>query len=337
MKRAVVETGLQEADIRPAPLLSEFKRLSVIDASNYFMDPERLVEVDCPACGGRDTRDGFRLQEFLYNVCAGCGSWYVSPRPMKAALDEYYETSSASRFRVEHYCRDTAMARRRHLLRSNANWLGRMVDEIGNTTAKGYADYHTQLPVIFDEIRMLGLFDRLYSIDPLPALEQECRQLGVEVVKTPPKGLAAVTAFEKLENQYSPLDFLLSCAGALAEGGLLFFTTRTSSGFDLQVLRDKTPYIFVPEHLNLLSIEGLKTLVSRAGLALIELSTPGQLDLELTLHAAERDPSIELPPFVEYLLNHRHAEAHADFQAFLQKHRLSSHVRVAAAKGKATQ
>ncbi|MCH7960578.1 MAG: hypothetical protein IID08_10615 [Candidatus Hydrogenedentes bacterium] len=75
-------------------------------------------------------------------------------------------------------------------------------------------------------------------------------------------------------------------------------------------------------------------MVSRAGLDLVELSTPGQLDVELVLHATRDDRDIGLPRFIRYLLEERGEEAHADFQAFLQKHRLSSHVRVAAARKK---
>jgi hypothetical protein len=100
----------------------------------------------------------------------------------------------------------------------------------------------------------------------------------------------------------------------------------------LQVLWDKAPYIFVPEHLNLLSIEGIGRLLERGGLDAIELSTPGQLDVELVMHAAHNDPAIELPRFIRYLIGSRDRLAHSDFQEFLQKHRLSSHVRVAAAR-----
>ncbi len=100
----------------------------------------------------------------------------------------------------------------------------------------------------------------------------------------------------------------------------------------MQVLWDKAPYIFVPEHLNLLSIEGIKLLVERLGLELVEVSTPGQLDLEFVTRAAEADPTIALPRFVKYLIEQRDPLAHADFQEYLQKHRLSSHVRVAARK-----
>ena len=51
MKRVVLTSELHEADIRPSELLSEFKRLSVQDAQDFFGDPSKLVEVPNPATG----------------------------------------------------------------------------------------------------------------------------------------------------------------------------------------------------------------------------------------------------------------------------------------------
>ncbi len=233
---------------------------------------------------------------------------------------------------MEHFSRDTARARRRHLLSSHANWMCQIVDETGNPEARAYADLETYSPQVFDEVAGLGVFEKLYSVDPLLSPDGECETAVEAVRNTAPRGLGAVSAFEKLEHEYAPLAYLKAAWDMLAPGGLVFFTTRTITGFDLQTLWDKTPYIFVPEHLNLLSIEGISRLIERAGFDLVELSTPGQLDLQLVKHASEQDPSIRLSHFVRYLLEQRDSLAHADFQAFLQKHRLSSHVRVAARK-----
>ena len=149
MKRVVVATGLHEADIRPNVLLSEFKRLSVIDASNYFKDRSQFIEIDCPACDSPDKTPAFRKDSFLYNRCCECGSVFVSPRPSAAQLVDYYTNSAASNFRVTHFAKDTAQARREHLLRSLSNWLGRIVDETGNSEARDYVDMNTHLPAIF--------------------------------------------------------------------------------------------------------------------------------------------------------------------------------------------
>jgi hypothetical protein len=332
MKHTVVMGDLRGADIRPPVLFSEFRQLSIADARTFFGAAEKLTDVACPACGGEAKKAAFEKNGFHYHQCAACKSVYVSPRPRPDALDDYYRHSRASRFRAEHFTSQTSEARRRHVLRAHAFWLGRLFDECGPSEARGYADWGTNFPVIFEEVRALELFDPIVSLDPLPGLERACEERGAPVTHDPPSGLGAVTAFEQLEHRFAPAEYLSRAHAMLAPGGMLFLTTKTISGFDLQALWDKAPYIYVPEHLNLLSIDGLAALFERAGFSVVELSTPGQLDLEFVQAAAREDASIRLPSFVRYLLNHRDREAHEDFQAFLQKHRLSSHVRVAAIK-----
>ena len=257
---------------------------------------------------------------------------FVSPRPSRERLADYYQNSRAVHYRAEHLNLATAEARRVHILRSNANWLGRLVDEAGQAQTRKYGDRGTNYPMLFEEVRKLGLFDRYYGIHPLKGMEDACSQAGAILTAEPVGDLAALTGFEQLEHQFSALDFLKECCGMLAPGGMIFLTTRTIDGFDLATLWDKTPYIYVPEHLNLFSVEGLGRLLENAGFELVELSTPGQLDVELTMAAARADASIALSGFLKTLFDQRDVEARRDFQAFLQKHRLSSHARIAAVK-----
>jgi hypothetical protein len=344
MKRVVLSSGLQEAEIRPAAVLHKFKELSESEARERFGDPATLVEVACPACGAPEKLPAFIKNTFTFQQCAGCASVYVSPRPTVAALADYYTNSRAVEYRSQHFDPETAKARRYHLLVSLIGWLGQLVDEAGfrepradAPLRRAFADIGANNPLIFEEVSRLGLFDRLYAIGAAPLLQEECRSRGAELVDSlaaAELSLGAITACEQLEHQHSPLNFLSSAAERLVEGGVLVCTTRTISGFDLQTLWDKASYIFVPEHLNLLSIEGLEQLVKRAGLELVELSTPGQLDVELVRHAMAENPALHLPPFIHQLLTRRGRAAHEDFQEFLQKHRLSSHVRIAAGKPK---
>jgi hypothetical protein len=43
MKRVVVDSGLRDSEIRPQPLLSEFRRQSIEDAQVVFGDSSMLV------------------------------------------------------------------------------------------------------------------------------------------------------------------------------------------------------------------------------------------------------------------------------------------------------
>ncbi len=327
-KHTVLSSGLHDADIRPPALLSEFRRLSIRDAAAFF-PAERREDVPCPACGLDRPRPAFTKESFAWVQCESCRSVYVSPRPVAGQLERYYAESEASRFRADRFADATATQRRHHQLRNNALWMGQLAEAQDLPPRSTYADLRTYVPALFEEVAALDFFGDLYSIEPqYGGGKSIATAIGLDT--TPP--LDAISAFEKLEHQHSPLAFLGALHGRLKPGGLLFLTTRTSSGFDLQTLWDKASYIFAPEHLNLFSIEGIELALQRSGFELIELSTPGQLDVELVRQACSDDPSIVLPPFFTELLARRDRLAHADFQAFLQKHRLSSHVRVAARK-----
>jgi hypothetical protein len=331
MKHIVIMSDLKEADIRPPTLLSQFRQVSIAE-SEIFFDHSRLVDVDCPACQSPRRTDAFTKNGFSYAECTQCLSVFVSPRPSEQDLTNYYENSQAGRYR-DFLSHETADARRLHVLRSRMAWVGRIFDESGNAEARSYADIGTAHPFVLDEVRRLQLFNQLFSVNPSFAAESGSDTRELTPQDPAPEALGAVTAFEQLEHQFSPRGLLRSVHDMLADDGLFFLTTRTISGFDLQVLWGQAPYIFVPEHLNLPSVEGLTQMLETTGFRILELSTPGQLDVELVQRAMSEDPSITLPRFDRYLLDHRGVETQADLQSFLQKNLLSSHIRIAAQKG----
>tara|TARA_R110001592_G_scaffold45060_5_gene144330 strand:+ start:1620 stop:2645 length:1026 start_codon:yes stop_codon:yes gene_type:complete len=331
-KHTVLTSGLHDADIRPPELLSELVRLSERDATLYFGAAESLQSVPCPACDTSKNHCAFTKNGFDYARCAQCTSLFVNPRPRTEDLARYYKESEASHFRTAQFGEETASQRRVHLLRSLASWMGQLVDLGEETPEFVYGDVGSSSPFLFDEVAELGLFSTLHSLEPLVPIAACCGPSVVEHASIPAMSFDVLSAFQKLEHQQSPLDYLQGLHACLKPEGMLFLTTRTCSGFDVQVLGEKAAYFYVPEHLNLLSIDGLELLVQRSGFELIELSTPGQLDVELVLQTCASDPTVALPPFLRALIHDRGELAHRDFQAFLQKHRLSSHVRLALRK-----
>jgi hypothetical protein len=329
MKRVVLQTGLHESDIRPQGMLDEFRRISLRNAGAYF-PPAVLVDVDCPACGGENTHAAFHRDGFGYRACESCGTLYMTPRPPAALLAAYHRDSEASRFRAEGFGSQTGAARKRHLYESLADWMARLAVKHGGHAGGCYADAGTSAAGLLEAVRETGCFETLGAIDPMPGATEPCARAGFTVFESDPEGLAAVSAFSQLERQFAPEAFLQRLAAMVAPGGIVFLTTRSASGFDLQALWERDPAIIVPEHLNLPTVEGMRALVERAGLRIMELSTPGQLDVEAVERAAQAGGA--LPRFVHYMLTQRGQAAREDFQAFLQRHHLSSHLRVAAVK-----
>jgi len=128
-----------------------------------------------------------------------------------------------------------------------------------------------------------------------------------------------VSALGNIDRVFNPENFLKAARSFLCDDGLLFLTTSTISGFDLQVLWNN-------------SKRGLTSLIEKSGFEIIELSTPGQLDVELVKNAMQKNKKIKVNRFISYMLNKREESAHYSFQKFLQQFKLSSHVRIAARK-----
>jgi len=69
-----------------------------------------------------------------------------------------------------------------------------------------------------------------------------------------------------------------------------------------------------------------------AGLWLIELSTPGQLDVDIVANMVRENPTLPLPRFVTQLLTKCGESMRLPFQNFLNANRLSPHIRVVASR-----
>lgn len=339
MKQVTVFDGLREFEIRPQGLFKEYLRILEHDIGRFFADRDRYVAVSCPACDSRKQEPAFAKLGFSYVRCFDCRSIFVSPRPSKEMFEAYEAGSDTAKFWSDHFLKETAKERNRSIFNPRSIWIQSYMSQ-SFPRPWVFVDVYSKYRTFLEEIAALGIFDESVLVAPLgDDLAELASQIGFQVIPGIETGLSAqsiqaqvVSAQECLERVFSPKDFLQTTWRMLGDGGLLFVTTMTASGFDLQVLGGKAKNLMPPTHINLLSVEGLRKLVEGSGFAIVELSTPGQLDTEIVLHALEEDPSIDLPPFVSDLIRRRDGRVHQAFQEFLQQALLSSHVRVVACK-----
>jgi len=197
-------------------------------------------------------------------------------------------------------------------------------------------DLHSKYPAFLEALAKSATFPRVIGVESRVSLPKDGGTYevasGLESLAVADLSVGAFTAFECLEREGDLESLLRHVVRLLQPGGLLFLTTITWSGFDLQVLGEHSKNLLPLTHLNLLSLEGIRRLLARHGFDIVELSTPGQLDTEIVVHAVAEDPAITLSPFVDELIRRRDEHVHRAFQEFLQEALLSSHVRVVAQK-----
>lgn len=328
---------MKEHEIRPRELFDAFLEVSKRDIAVYFSDINAFVDVGCPACTSSGGAPSFIKHGMQYCECDRCGSLYMSPRPTRAMIDTYYRESESSKFWAERFFPETAVARRAMIFQPRARTLAALMARVGIPSPRVVADIGAGYGIFLEELASLNAFDDVVAIEPSVELARRCRDRGFRVVQSPIEDLtpdelrvSVLTSFEVLEHLFAPLEFLEAARRLLLPGGVLMFTTLTASGWDIRTLWERSKSVSPPHHINLMTTEGLSNLVTRAGFDVIEITTPGQLDVDIVGNMLDEDPGVPLDRFSRYLLQHRGPEVREALQALLQEHQLSSHVRVLA-------
>lgn len=141
----------------------------------------------------------------------------------------------------------------------------------------------------------------------------------------------AAVLLESLDRVSGPVNLVAAVARRLREEGLLFVTALVASGFDMVVLGARNLYLYPPDRANCFSLAGLTRLIESAGFTLLEVSTPGVLDLEVVRSHLKHDPTIPLSKFETQVIQ-ADEDAQARFQQCLQETRMSSFARIVAKK-----
>ena len=330
---------MKEYDIRPQKLFNEFLEVARSDINKYFSNVSEFVEVACPGCGSNDSEVSFSKHDMHYRECINCSSLFMSPRPTSAMIDSYYKNSASSKFWAERFFPETMEARRELIFKPRAQIISNILQKIEISKPWSIGDIGSGYGIFLQELAKLNVFQKIIAIEPSKELADTCRSKGFDVLQNTIEELSNedldvsfLTSFEVIEHLFSPVEFLSAANRLLSSGGYIVFTTLTASGWDIQTLWEKSKSVSPPHHINLLTTEGLELMVKRAGFEVIEISTPGKLDVDIVKNMMDENYSITDNKFANYLIKKRDLKTQEAFQQFLQEHKLSSHAQVIARK-----
>ncbi len=320
---------MKEHDIRPAHLLQRYLDLSARDAEFCFGDSTRTA-IPCVACGGEGAHYEFDKNGFSYACCDGCGTLFQCPRPLIGAFERFYRNSESSRYWANIFFPAVAETRREKIFRPRVERLAALCAKKG-IVVEHLIDVGAGYGIFLDEWRRRFPAVKSLAVEPSESLARECRAKGFDVIENIVENVQGydnyadlAVCFEVLEHVYAPLDFVRTLGRLVRPGGYVFLSTLGVDGFDIQMLWERSNSIFPPHHINFMSVDGFKHLFARAGLEEVEVTTPGQLDVDIVRNALDREPGLlDGHRFLRHVLaNEDHAVA---FQRFLADNQLSSH------------
>lgn len=334
MKRVVFLDDLKESDIRPEIVYTEYKHLLSEDIQKHFADPSLLIDIHCPGCSNINTKFAFKKMGFNFCSCSKCGSLFVSPRPTSDALRSFYKDSRTGLFFRNTFLKNKLEARSQKVFSYRIQWIMGLIEEY-LPAAEIFLDYATKYSNLLQEVNSLGFFKSIISVLPECFEEEYLLPENIKIIQnneTVENKIDIFTAFEVVERAFDPAKLFNDAYSSCKKNGLFLITTTTSSGFEYQLLGEYSPNIIPLDRLNLLSLEALTSQIERAGFEIIEMSTPGRLDVEMVKRTYEKSPDIPLDSFWKYLFSYRDENALHSLQKYLQEFQLSSHVRIAAIK-----
>ena len=135
----------------------------------------------------------------------------------------------------------------------------------------------------------------------------------------------------------NPYDLLKNICKKLKKGGKLFLALPNMEGFDFQILWKIGTHFYPPSHLVYFRKSTIHYLIERAGLMIEEITTPGQLDVDIVRNRVNPDPAAlkRLGAYLATRITEESEESNefrSVFQSFLSDNGLSSHMMIVCSK-----
>lgn len=330
--------SFKENDIRPNNLM-ELKKPALDHDIKFLQDRiPSFVSTNCIACISENHALWAVKNLFSYRKCNDCQTIFMSPRPDENTLGEFYKQSQNYAFWNKYIFPATDVIRKQKIFIPRAENTIAICEKYG-VTGGTLLEVGAAFGTFCEAVREKNFFQRIVAVEPTPSLAQTCRQKGIETFEqtieelTFPKGGADVVAsFEVIEHLGDPGKFLQLSVEVLNKGGLFICTCPSGTGLGTVVLKEKAKVVD-HEHINYFNPLSLPILLRRHGLEVIDVSTPGELDVDLLKNDYEQNPELfEGQHFFRYLFEKSSPEDLFDFQEFIKKILMSSHLWVVARK-----
>ena len=322
-----------ENEIRPYTTMQGARRSALKDLARLISRIDDFVESNCPACESHEKNYKYIKNGLSYSSCVKCDTFYMDPRPSEDILEWFYKDSENYKYWNEHIFPQTDIVRKEKIFTPRVDKLIYYLNKY-NVTSNSLLEIGCAFGTFLELVNNTGKFDRVTGVEPTPGLAATCRSKGIEVIEETVENIkleeqekySVVANFEVLEHLGNPISFIKKCRSFLKPDGILIFTCPNGKGFDFEILGSDCNSVD-HEHLNYFNPYSIKILLKNCGFEVLEVQTPGLLDVELVKNKIqETSKTYNISNWLKNIINNQTVE----LQEFLQNNLLSSSLWVVA-------
>ncbi len=329
----------REKDIRNPDVLKQYFALVAKDSAKILASNNAMETIDQKKWGLGESIFEFEKGGYIYERCTITDTLFVNPRPRFDVLMDFYSSSESSTYWVNEFFLPKINERREKIFKPRAEFISKKFSN--NLHEMKIGDIGAGFGLFLEElIKMYNGEIDVEAIEPSEDMAKICRGKGIVVKESMLENLVCetekydlLTTFELFEHLHNPFLFLNDCYNLLNPGGYIYLTTLNGHGFDIQVLWEKSNSIFPPHHLNFFNPVSMNNILALTGFKNIEITTPGELDVDIVQNAY-RGGNSGIPRFFSTIYDNCSEDVLNNFQTFIKDNCLSSHMSVIAQKPK---
>lgn len=317
IRHEVIAPSVQVNDLHHNSLYQ--RELSLAKA--FVDDLPAVQHIDpCPVSGLDRHEVLFQKWGRRYALCPQTWSLSLCSLPTVETMHSYLYDSDLSRFRQTSEYQDTFTKLRTDLWSGQIEWIEGRIQRYLGMEKYSLIDWGPRMIGWTKQLGAASFISNYTIAAPLPPIKPQGQ----------PENSQICLVFDVIQRLSRPSELLEKVYQSLLPGGLLLLTCRSGSGYDVLTLAEESESIFPFDHVCLPSPQGMSLLLDKIGFEILEMTTPGLLDVQLVSHAHHRIPKRQY--FQRYISSLNDKLTMERLQAFLQQNNLSSHLRVVARK-----
>jgi len=280
------------------------------DAINIFQKHNHSFSIrNCPFCDSSSFRNAEKFHEcYGVSICNRCSSYFVNPVPSMESLSDYYNNSQCNilldnlvkkrKAKSADFIIDDRVAKVIDYIASktNSNQGKIRILEVGCGSGSFLSKLKASIEHLYTNkynLDYCGIDIDKNAIDSKVNDELNLVCSSVEdYINRDGNSYDIILHFELIEHLIDPSQFMMDSKKLLRENGIMIFTTQNHNGLEM-VASDYNSYrllahsIFPPMHLNAFSTTNISYFAMKCGFNVLEVSTPGKLDVDMVTETKE--------------------------------------------------